>query len=85
MFKKLKNIILKADSFLYKKFGSDKSTKALENIKEARIIFTHLNEIGKEDRVRFVGGCVRKSISGENIDDIDLATILEPDEVKKKT
>ena len=84
MFKKLKNIILKADSFLYKKFGSDKSTKALENIKEARIIFTHLNEIGKEDRVRFVGGCVRKSISGENIDDIDLATILEPDEVKKR-
>jgi len=84
MFKKLKNIILKTDSFLYKKFGSDKSTKVLENIKEARTIFTLLNEIGKEDRVRFVGGCVRKSISGENIDDIDLATILEPDEVKKR-
>jgi len=84
MLKKIKNIILKTDRFLYKKFGSDKSTKALENIKEARIIFTHLNEIGKEDRVRFVGGCVRKSISGENIDDIDLATILEPDEVKKR-
>ena len=83
MFKKLKNIILKTDSFLYKKFGSDKSTKVLENIKEARTIFTLLNEIGKEDRVRFVGGCVRKSISGENIDDIDLATILEPGEVKK--
>ena len=84
MFKKLKNIILKTDSFFYKKFGSDKSTKALENIKEARIIFTHLNEIGSEDKVRFVGGCVRKSISGENIDDIDLATVLEPNEVKKK-
>ena len=84
MFKKLKNIVLKTDSFFYKKFGSDKSTKALENIKEARIIFTHLNEIGSEDKVRFVGGCVRKSISGENIDDIDLATILEPNEVKKK-
>ena len=84
MFKKLKNIILKTDSFLYKKFGSDKSTKVLENIKEARTIFTLLNEIGKEDKVRFVGGCVRKSISGENIDDIDLATILEPDEVKKR-
>ena len=84
MFKKLKNIILKTDSFFYKKFGSDKSTKALENIKEARIIFTQLNEIGSEDKVRFVGGCVRKSISGENIDDIDLATILEPNEVKKK-
>ena len=85
MLKKIKNIISKTDRFLYKKFGSDKSTKFLENIKEARIIFTHLNEIGKEDNVRFVGGCVRKSISGENIDDIDLATILEPNEVKKKT
>ena len=84
MFKKLKNIILKTDSFLYKKFGTDKSTKPLENIKEAQIIFTYLNETGKEDQVRFVGGCVRKSISGESIDDIDLATILEPNEVKKR-
>ena len=29
----------------------------------------------KESKVRFVGGCVRKSLCGENIDDIDLATI----------
>ena len=84
MLKKLKNIILKTDSFLYKKFGTDKSTKALENIKEARIIFACLNETGKEDQVKFVGGCVRKSISGEYIDDIDLATILEPNEVKER-
>ena len=84
MFKKIKNIILKTDRFLYKKFGSDKSTKFLENIKEARIIFLHLNEIGKETKCRFVGGCVRKAICGENIDDIDLATSLEPNQVKDK-
>jgi len=84
MFKKLENIISKTDTFFYKKFGSDKSTKVLQNIKEARIIFYHLNEIGKDDNVRFVGGCVRKSISGESIDDIDLATILEPKDVKNK-
>ena len=83
MFKKVKNIISETDRFLYKKFGSDKSTKFLENIKEARIIFSYLNEIGKESEVRFVGGCVRKTICGENIDDIDLATTLEPVEVKK--
>ena len=83
MFKKLKNIILKADSFLYKKFGSDKSVKFLENIKEAKIIFSRLNEIGEESKARFVGGCVRKALCGENVDDIDLATSLEPDEVKK--
>ena len=84
MLKKIKNIVLKTDRLLYKKFGSDKSTKPLENIKEAKIIFSYLNDIGKESTVRFVGGCVRKAICGENIDDIDLATSFEPDEVKKR-
>ena len=84
MLKKIKNIALKTDRFLYKKFGSDKSTKPLENIKEAKIIFSYLNDIGKESAVRFVGGCVRKAICGENIDDIDLATSFKPDEVKRR-
>lgn len=84
MLKKVKNIISRTDRFLFKKFGSDKSVKFLENIKEARIIFSCLSEIGKESEVRFVGGCVRKSLCGENIDDIDLATSLEPHEVKKR-
>ena len=84
MLKKVKNIISRTDRFLYKKFGSDKSVKFLENIKEAKTIFSYLDEIGKESKVRFVGGCVRKSLCGENIDDIDLATSLEPDEVKKR-
>ena len=84
MLNKIKNIISKTDNFLYKKFGSDKSTKALENIKEARIIFSYLNEPGKETNVRFVGGCVRKAISGEKIDDIDLATTLSPKETKQR-
>ena len=84
MFKKLKKIIARTDRFLFKKFGSDKSLKFLENIKEARIIFSHLNEIGKESKVRFVGGCVRKCLCGQRVDDIDLATSLEPYEVKKR-
>ena len=84
MLNKIKKIITKTDRFLFKKFGSEKSIKILENIKEAKIIFSHLNEIGKESEVRFVGGCVRKSLCGEDIDDIDLATSLEPDVVKKR-
>ena len=83
MIKKIKNIILVADRFFYKKFKSDKSTKSLENIKEAQVIFSYLNEVGKESKVKFVGGCVRKAISGEIIDDIDLATTFNPEEVKK--
>ena len=84
MFNKIKNIVSDADRFLYKKFGSDRSTKPLENIKEAETIFSHLSESGKESEVRFVGGCVRQAISGEKIDDIDLATSFTPDEVKQK-
>ena len=83
MLKKLKEIIKKTDHFLYRKFGSNKSTKFLENIKEAQIIFANLNIVGEEDKARFVGGCVRKAISDEYIDDIDIATSLKPEEVKK--
>ena len=84
MLKKIKNIISKTDNFFYKKFGSDKSTKILENIREAQIIFSYLNKNGIENQTKFVGGCVRKAINGEAIDDIDLATSLTPDEIKKK-
>ena len=34
--------------------------------------------------VRFVGGCVRKFLNGEKIDDIDVATILTTDQIKEK-
>ena len=33
---------------------------------------------------RFVGGCVRKFLSNDEIDDIDIATILSSDEIKEK-
>jgi poly(A) polymerase len=32
----------------------------------------------------FVGGCVRKFLNNENIDDIDIATIFSPEEIKEK-
>jgi poly(A) polymerase len=83
MRKKIKNIISIVDRFFYKKFRSYKSTKVLGNIKEAQLIFSYLNKSGEDASVRFVGGCVRKAIFGEDIDDIDLATSLEPEEVKK--
>ena len=84
MLKKIKNIISKTDRFLFEKFGSEKNIKSLENLKEAKIIFSHLNEIDKKDIVRFVGGCIRKAYLNENIDDIDLATTLKPEKVKEK-
>ena len=32
----------------------------------------------------FVGGCVRNFLNSKKIDDIDIATILTPEELKKK-
>ena len=84
MLTRIKNIFYKTDLFLYKKFGSYKSTKILENINEAQLLFSYLNVAGEEDNVRFVGGCVRRAIHGEDIDDIDLATSLKPSEIKEK-
>ncbi len=54
--------------------------------KDLKFIFKKLQDGIPEDRVaaRFVGGCVRKYLSGEKIDDIDIATILTPDQIKKK-
>ncbi|MEQ8406256.1 MAG: CCA tRNA nucleotidyltransferase [Oceanicaulis sp.] len=34
---------------------------------------------GDSDRARFVGGCVRNALMGRPVDDVDIATQLEPD------
>jgi poly(A) polymerase len=40
-----------------------------------------LTAAGGPDCVRFVGGCVRNALIGRPIDDIDLATVLTPEQV----
>ena len=54
--------------------------------KELQYIFKKLQEGFPSETVvaRFVGGCVRKHISGEKVDDIDIATILTTDQIKEK-
>ena len=51
--------------------------------KDLKYIFKILQDGVPENKIaaRFVGGCVRKYLSNEKIDDIDLATNLEPDEI----
>ena len=84
MLKKIKNIIIKIDILLFQKFGFEKKLYFLENMKEAKEIFQLLNLNENSNTINFVGGCVRKAINSEVIDDIDLATTLEPQEVKNK-
>tara|TARA_B100000575_G_scaffold293707_1_gene305991 strand:- start:1366 stop:2640 length:1275 start_codon:yes stop_codon:yes gene_type:complete len=45
-------------------------------------IFDSINSYSKESELRYIGGCVRKIINKEKVDDIDLATNLEPDQVR---
>ena len=54
--------------------------------KELRFVFNKIQEGIPDDIVaaRFVGGCVRKYLSNIEIDDIDIATILNSEEVKEK-
>ena len=54
--------------------------------KELKFIFSKLQEDLPDETIaaRFVGGCVRKYISNNEIDDIDIATILSSEEIKEK-
>ena len=54
--------------------------------KDLKFIFKKLQEDIPQNKIaaRFVGGCVRKYLSNEKIDDIDVATILTTDQIKQK-
>ena len=55
--------------------------KDITNQTPANKIFEAINNYSESSEVRYVGGCIRKVIKKENVDDIDLATNLKPDEV----
>ena len=54
--------------------------------KDLKLIFKKLQEGIPKDKIaaRFVGGCVRKYLSNEKVDDIDIATVLTTTEIKEK-
>ena len=54
--------------------------------KDLQFIFKKLQDGVPEEKVaaRFVGGCVRKYLSNEKIDDIDIATTLTTDQIREK-
>ena len=54
--------------------------------KELKFVFNKIQEGSSADTVtaRFVGGCVRKYLSNDKIDDIDIATTLSAKEIKEK-
>ena len=48
---------------------------------ETQVVIAALEAGGFPGCARFVGGCVRNTLMGKPIDDIDIATVLTPDEV----
>ena len=50
---------------------------------EVEKIFNALDSFSKNSEIRYVGGCVRKIINKEEVDDIDLAVNLNPTDVCK--
>ncbi len=62
-------------------FKDKANFKELISNKEIQDLFKSFNSYSNEAELRFVGGCVRKLINDETIDDIDLSTNLKPENV----
>ena len=63
------NVVNSKFSILKKETNIEKIFKAIENYSQ-------------EAELRYVGGCIRKILSNEKVEDIDLATNIEPIKVK---
>lgn len=50
---------------------------------ETVAVMDALEKAGGADCARYVGGCVRNTIVGRPVDDIDIATVLTPDETTR--
>jgi len=55
--------------------------KSLTNNTPANKIFKAINSYSLDSEIRYVGGCIRKIMCEQKVDDIDLATNLKPQEV----
>ena len=78
------------DKLLDKIFFRSKNLDYIsQNIKDftdqtpANKIFKAINSYSEGSEARYVGGCIRKVIKKETVDDIDLATNLNPQQVCK--
>ena len=61
------------------KVGRD--IKSLSKNTPINKIFDAVSSFSSESEIRYVGGCVRKIINNEKVDDIDLCTNLEPNQM----
>jgi poly(A) polymerase len=77
MDKLLDKIFFRAKNFDY----ISQNVKKITQQTSANKVFEAINNFNEISEVRYVGGCIRKIIKNEQVDDIDLATNLIPSEV----
>ena len=56
------------------------SFKELKKKKEIKKLFLAIENYSEDSEIRYVGGCVRKILNNEIVDDIDFAVNLKPEE-----
>ena len=79
----MKNFI---DKIFFKKDNLENITKKIKNLSstpQLKQIFDLITSYSETSEIRLVGGCIRKILKNEEVDDIDLATNLEPSEVSE--
>ena len=72
------------DKFFFRSNNLDqisKKIKDLTNNTPAYKIFNAVKSFSSDSEIRYVGGCIRKIINEERVDDIDLASNLEPKQI----
>ena len=74
------NLINKFFSFSKHLDGKQSSFKELKKKKEIKKLFLAIENYSEDSEIRYVGGCVRKILNNEIVDDIDFAVNLKPEE-----
>ena len=72
------------DKIFFRSNNLDFISQNIKNLTKntpAHKIFNAINSFSYESEIRYVGGCIRKIINNEKVDDIDLATNLKPKQV----
>ena len=74
------DLINKFFSFSKHLDGKPSSFKELKKKKEIKKLFLAIENYSEDSEIRYVGGCVRKILNKEIVDDIDFAVNLKPEE-----
>ena len=74
------DLINKFFSFSKHLNGKPSSFKELKKKKEIKKLFLAIENYSEDSEIRYVGGCVRKILNNEIVEDIDFAVNLKPEE-----